>query len=58
MRLKIYRWLDYNKWDLIIIVSGIILFSWIISCKPEYNDVQMRTFKTDTLKTDTNASKH
>ena len=56
MRLKIYRWLDYNKWDLIIIVSGIILFSWIISCKPEYNDVQMRTFKTDT--TDTNASKH
>jgi len=52
---KIYRGLEYNKYRLIFIISFIILI--LSMCKPEYNDVQMRTFttdtKTDTLKTDT-----
>lgn len=51
--MKFYRWFDFYKWDLIIVASGLLFFGWIVSCKPEYNDVQMRTFKTDTLKTDT-----
>ena len=52
---KIYRGLDYHKGRLILLLGIIILI--LSMCKPEYNDVQMRTFttdtKTDTLKTDT-----
>ena len=52
---KIYRGLDYHKGRLILLLGIIILI--LSMCKPKGNDVQMRTFttdtKTDTLKTDT-----
>ena len=57
MRIKIYRWLDYNKW-LFITFLGLLIVGYFISCQPtNHTDVQMRTFTTDTLKTDTNANK-
>jgi len=55
--MKFYRWFDFYKWDMFIIISGILFFGWLISCQPtNHTDVQMRTFTTDTLKTDTNAN--
>tara|TARA_Y100000296_G_C4951502_1_gene146448 strand:+ start:260 stop:424 length:165 start_codon:yes stop_codon:yes gene_type:complete len=47
--MKFYRWLDFYKWDLIIVASGLLFFSWMISCKPEYNDVQFKEAKQDTI---------
>jgi len=54
MKIKIYRWLEYNKWLVLSGVLGLCVVVWITSCKPTtHTDVQMRTFTTDTLKTDT-----
>ena len=54
MKKKIYRWMDYNKWFLITMILGMVMISWITSCTPKrHNDVQMRTFHTDTVKADT-----
>ena len=47
--MKFYRWLDFYKWDMIIIISGLVFFGWIISCKPEYNDVQFKEIKRDSV---------
>ena len=58
MKIKIYRWLEYNKWLFISGILGLCIMAWITSCQPtNHTDVQMRTFKTDTLKTDTNDTK-
>ena len=51
---KIYRGLEYHKLRIALILGAIVII-YMVACKPEYNDVQMRTFKTDT--TDTNANK-
>lgn len=54
MKIKIYRWLDYNKW-LFITFLGLLIMGYFISCKPtNHTDVQIH-YKTDT--TDTNANK-
>ena len=47
--MKFYRWAEYYKWDLIIVISGLMLFSWLISCKPEYNDVQFKEITRDSV---------
>ncbi|MAH44672.1 hypothetical protein CMI37_02535 [Candidatus Pacearchaeota archaeon] len=52
MKKKIYRWMEYNKWFLITMMLGMAMISWITSCQPsQHNDVQMRTFHTDTVST-------
>jgi len=48
--MKFYRWADYYKWDLLIVISGLMFFGWIVSCKPEYTDVQFKEIKRDTSK--------
>ena len=50
MKIKIYRWLDYNKWLFIATISVILLV--YISCKPQHTDVQFNDQSTDTI-TDT-----
>ena len=45
---KIYRGLDYHKGRLILLLGIIILI--LSMCKPEYNDVQFKEVKSDTLK--------
>ena len=52
MKIKIYRWLEYNKWLVLSGALGLCVVVWITSCKPQYNDVQFKEVKTDTLKTD------
>ena len=52
MKLKIYRWVEYNKWFLIIMALGVIMISWITSCGPtNHTDVQIKEFHTDTVST-------
>lgn len=42
--------MEYNKWFLITMILGLVMVSWITSCQPsQHNDVQMRTFNTDTV---------
>lgn len=50
--MKIYRWLDYNKWLFITYLIGLLIVGYFISCKPKGNDVQIH-YKSDTLEIDT-----
>jgi len=57
MRIKIYRWLDYNKWLFITYLIGLLIVGYFISCQPKGNDVQIH-YKSDTTDTtDINANK-
>ena len=29
--MKFYRWADYYKWDLLIVISGLVFFGWIVT---------------------------
>ena len=51
LKMKFYRWFDFYKWDIIIVASGLMFFTWIVSCKPEYNDVQFKEIKRDSVET-------
>jgi len=49
--MRFYRWFDFYKWDLLIVISGLTLFTLIVSCKPEYTDVQFKEIKRDSVET-------
>jgi hypothetical protein len=49
---KVYRGLEYHKLRIALLIGAIAIIC-LVSCKPtNHTDVQMRTFTTDTLKTD------
>ena len=51
--MKFYRWAEYYKWDLLIVVSGLVFFGWIVSCQPvNHTDVKFNEVKRDTINAD------
>ena len=48
---KVYRGLEYHKLRIALILGAIVIIC-IVACKREYNDVQFKEIRTDTVKTD------
>ena len=49
--MKFYRWFDFYKWDLLIVLSALSILIWIVSCQPtNHTDIQFKELKKDTTK--------